>query len=175
MAQVLDLYQAIDPPSEQTLDTFSSLSSLVNTTALDASGPDHGGVAIALTSSPRDEFPPNSFVYTVGGIVGSCLTVISILTVAMVIWAQGYKSTRIPALCKVSVYLMYLSGNIISYKPPTNPTNFIIKAGPRLYEYSDSPQGSDVLRRLCPVSFKPSTASANGALDAREIHDRPQP
>jgi hypothetical protein len=53
---------------------------------------------------------PNSFVYTMLGVFGSCLTIISIVVITSVIFFQGYKSPHVPPLCRVAVYFMGLSG-----------------------------------------------------------------
>ena len=53
---------------------------------------------------------PNSFVYTMLGVFGSCLTIISIVVISSVIYFQGYKSPHVPPLCRVAVYFMGISG-----------------------------------------------------------------
>ena len=106
--QVLDLYQAVDPPPESIRDQLIALSNDPISFGLSKNG--GFNAPLTLTRPPRDEFPINSFVYTACGIFGSCLTVCAVLIVQTVVWSQGIKSTTIPTLCKFAVHLMYFSG-----------------------------------------------------------------
>lgn len=99
---MLSLYQAVDPPPEVVRAEIAAQASVVDF-ATNQQG-------LSLSQPPRQEFPPNSFVYTMCGIFGSCLTIISLFVISTIIWGQGLKSSRIPAVCNIAVYFLGLSG-----------------------------------------------------------------
>lgn len=104
VTQMLSLYQGVLAPPEHLRG-----GAYTNGEAITFATIQHG---LTFKHLARSDFPPNSFVYTMCGILGSCLTIISLSGISTILWGQGVQSARIPAVCKVAVYFLGLSGGL---------------------------------------------------------------